>query len=310
MMIRNPWGTAGFNKDWGPQDVRWTSQIAQQVIDRTTYDPRTSTEQKGVMFIPVTYIKECFSDIAIAQIHEGFTDNWYDALDMDDKFHSYYFEVPTKDDDFYITVETYSENIVPLQCTTSDESHEYLPADLTSPQVSIIVYKANETDKQFTKVTAKRYLDMMHIPIKINTLQYQAGDVFAVDVKYQWFGSTGNDYTVKVHSKMDITIRDKLNRVNQLHTDGQSPTEFKTSQYCGMNIDCTPNETFKAKLSDANSETYSGDVWYLKSDIPTTFFSKERDNNPDEVIKGLVESGDLELLDGEEGQADPSSEEQ
>jgi hypothetical protein len=33
---------------------------------------------------------------------------------MDNKFHSYYFQVPEKNDDFYITVETYSENIVPM----------------------------------------------------------------------------------------------------------------------------------------------------------------------------------------------------
>jgi hypothetical protein len=28
MMIRNPWGTAGFNKLWGPQDERWTDVMA------------------------------------------------------------------------------------------------------------------------------------------------------------------------------------------------------------------------------------------------------------------------------------------
>ena len=78
----------------------------------------------------------------------------------------------------------------------------------------MIVYKANDTDKQFKKVASKRYVDAMHIPIVINTFKYQTGDIFAVDVKYDWLGSKGNDYTVKVHSKMDITIRDSLHRVN------------------------------------------------------------------------------------------------
>ena len=78
---------------------------------------------------------------------------------------------------------------------------------------------------------------------------------------------------------MDITITDSLNRVNQLHTDGQGPTEFKTSQYCGMDVNCTPNENYKTKLSDSNSESYSGDEWYLKADIPTSFFKTERDND-------------------------------
>ena len=81
-----------------------------------------------------------------------------------------------------------------------------------SPSASIIVYKANATDKKFKKVAAKRYPDVQHIPIPINTLKYQAGDIFAVDVKYDWNGSPGNDYTVKVHSKMDIKITDSLDR--------------------------------------------------------------------------------------------------
>ena len=65
------------------------------------------------MFIPHTNLKKCFGDFAIAEIHEGYSDNWYDALDMDENFHSYYFTVPEKNGDFYITVETYSEKIVP-----------------------------------------------------------------------------------------------------------------------------------------------------------------------------------------------------
>jgi len=76
--------------------------------------------------------------------------------------------------------------------------------------VSIIVYKANETDKEFKKVASKYYVDIQHIPILINTLNYQANDIFAVDVHYEWLGSKGNDYTVKVYSKMDIKITDSL----------------------------------------------------------------------------------------------------
>jgi hypothetical protein len=44
VMVRNPWGIdAGYNKEWGSQDKRWTDSIAQQVIDKTGFDPRTST---------------------------------------------------------------------------------------------------------------------------------------------------------------------------------------------------------------------------------------------------------------------------
>jgi len=75
---------------------------------------------------------------------------------MDNKFHSYYFQVPKKDGDFYITVETYSDNIVPKKCTTAkDEDYGESSSLLyTSPLVSVIVYKANETDKKFIKVAS------------------------------------------------------------------------------------------------------------------------------------------------------------
>jgi hypothetical protein len=34
---------------------------------------------------------------------------------------------------------------------------------------------------------------------------------------------------------------------------------------------------FSGKGTDANDETYSGDKWYLKSEIPTTYFKPQRD---------------------------------
>ena len=37
---------------------------------------------------------------------------------------------------------------------------------------------------------------------------------------------------------------------NQLHADGQSPTEFITSEYCGMDINCTPNEPYQKKFHE------------------------------------------------------------
>jgi hypothetical protein len=69
---------------------------------------------------------------------------------MNEQFHSYYFTVPEKNGDFFITVETYSENIVPTKCTTAtDEDYDMEGASdiYTSPSASIIVYKANGTDK-------------------------------------------------------------------------------------------------------------------------------------------------------------------
>ena len=78
---------------------------------------------------------------------------------------------------------------------------------------------------------------------------------------------------------MDVSITDSLDRQVKLHTDGSSPTEFTESAYCGMDINCTPNEVFAGKGTDANAETYSGDNWWLNSEIATTAFKDQRDNN-------------------------------
>ena len=100
------------------------------------------------MFIPHYMLRTCFDDMAIALIRDGYSDNWYDALSMDESFHSYYFQTPENDGDLYITVETYSENIVPTKCTTAFDQDFFEGASdiITSPLVSVIVYKANNSE--------------------------------------------------------------------------------------------------------------------------------------------------------------------
>lgn len=52
---------------------------------------------------------ECLSVVYIGHYRdkEGYSDNWYDALDQDNEYHYYYFTPPAVDGDLYITVETY-----------------------------------------------------------------------------------------------------------------------------------------------------------------------------------------------------------
>lgn len=76
-------------------------------------------------------------------------------------------------------------------------------------------------------------------------------------------GSPHKDYTVKVYSKHDLEVTNSNGETNQLHTDGQSPSEFTSTNYCGMNIDCTPNKAYEAveKLAEAEA---SDEKWWLK----------------------------------------------
>jgi len=46
-----------------------------------------------------------------------------------------------------------------------------------------------------------------------------------------------------------------------------------------MDINCTPGENYKGKEKDINTEAYTGDKWYLKSDISKTYFASQRKDN-------------------------------
>lgn len=65
----------------------------------------------------------------------------------------------------------------------------------------------------------------------IVSANYNAGDTFYLKVQYDWKGSVGNDYTVKVYSKQNLEIKDERGNVNYFHMDGQSPSGFTWSTY-------------------------------------------------------------------------------
>ena len=50
---------------------------------------------------------------------------------------------------------------------------------------------------------------------------YAAEDVFAIQVQYNWFGATKEDFTVKVYSRQELSIVDSDGNTNQIHMDGQ-----------------------------------------------------------------------------------------
>lgn len=56
----------------------------------------------------------------------------------------------------------------------------------------------------------------MHVP----QANYTAGDEFSLQVSYNWFGATKEDFTVKVYSKQDLVIKDSSGNTNQIHMDG------------------------------------------------------------------------------------------
>ena len=69
----------------------------------------------------------CFQEFAIAHTldSEGFSDDWYDAIGDNGEFNTYFFNLPQEiipDKNYiYVTVETYSENLIQSNCADGSE---------------------------------------------------------------------------------------------------------------------------------------------------------------------------------------------
>jgi hypothetical protein len=73
----------------------------------------------------------------------------------------------------------------------------------------------------------KMYPDQFSKPMLIST--YNAGDVFKVNVRFDWFNSQAKDYTVKIYSKATSVIKNRDGNTSVKHMDGQSPSGFTNS---------------------------------------------------------------------------------
>lgn len=144
-MIRNPWGEATYSAKWNAKDPLWTDELVAQVPKGV--DPRTSTDETGVFVMPKELFKGCFEEFLIAHTKgDSYSDNWYDAIDMDNSERKYIFTPPAKDGDMYVTVETYGAEIVPSTCTTGPDPNAYYEGDMISPLVNVVVSKGVENE--------------------------------------------------------------------------------------------------------------------------------------------------------------------
>ena len=58
MLVRNPWGTAGYTGTWNKDDSNWTDALVAQVP--MGIDPRTAQAADGVFVVPMSSLKTCF----------------------------------------------------------------------------------------------------------------------------------------------------------------------------------------------------------------------------------------------------------
>lgn len=87
--------------------------------------------------------------------------------------------------------------------------------------------------------------------------------MLAIDIGVEWFNSPHKDYTLKVYSKQSVPIKDSNNVMNQLHTDGKSPTEFTASTFCGMTTGCSPNAVYGGPAAVTAIDPATTNLWWL-----------------------------------------------
>ena len=235
LLMRNPWGTTDYSAAWHAGDAAWTDELVAQVP--WGVDPRTSVDD-GLFTMPMSEFSKttdgynCIYNYEIAhhRASEGYSGDWYDAIDMDEQYDDYYITVPQDDGGLYFTVETYYQNIIPNECTTDTiDFGGGNTGTLSNPLLDYEVWKDGADI-----YTAYQYVsDQFSYPILITS--YNAGDVFKVRAKYLWLGSPAKDYTVKIYSKQSLEVKNFLGQTNILHMDGQLPTGFTDSSFRGMN---------------------------------------------------------------------------
>jgi hypothetical protein len=129
-------------------------------------DPRIDHAQ-GLFVVPKSNLSgydSCFDSIYIAHSFDDYVDTWYDAIDMDEEMHSYYFTPSVAEGNLYVTVETYSYDIIPYECKGNWASDLY--------NVPVNNIKLYADDKLIYEDT---YEDTFANPILIQEENYDAG---------------------------------------------------------------------------------------------------------------------------------------
>ena len=119
---------------------------------------------------------------------------------------TYSVNIPQLNGDLYFSVDTYYPWII-----------DYGKCSTTYPIAKITLHKNDPAASYFK---GKQYYDAFSIPIMLTESDYAAGDTIYMKVRYDWNGSPVNDYTLKVHSKMDLEIVDENGKSNMYHMDG------------------------------------------------------------------------------------------
>ena len=193
--------------------------------------------------------RSCFGDFQIAHDRsaEGYSNDWYDEDLVYKSTYSYQAVVPERNGDLYFSTDGYYIDMIPLECTKgvyTDKDGEEFEGVLPAVFLEITNERTNQRYSQY-------YYEFISFPVLVPESEYWAGDRFSISV-FKGFphDHPAQEYTVRVYSKMDIQVQDTWGRSSIQHMDGQQPSGFTNSDFCGMDCIKTIHDLWDLKLTD------------------------------------------------------------
>lgn len=177
-------------------------------------NPTTSMAEFGVFFVPWTRFlpqtneaDNCFSNFEIGHYRDdqGYESHWYDVDDAPEDKITFYATIPANDGDLYFANDAYYWNMIPGQCTTGIYT-DYYGDTLEAPYPLVLFSIFNQRTEDFQY---QYYYDQTSYPILVSSSDYQAGDIFEIEVFRGYMADyPAKDYTVRLYSKQAVDIVD------------------------------------------------------------------------------------------------------
>lgn len=123
--------------------------------------------------MPKERLFTCFYEVVVAHTRgEEYTDNWYDAIDMEDgELRTYFFKPPAKNGDMYVTVETYPNELIPGYCMKGRDPEGMYWGFVEAPMLTMIV--SRQSYETLYMYDSQYHMDEYNMPILIKEEDYE-----------------------------------------------------------------------------------------------------------------------------------------
>lgn len=158
----------------------------------------------------------------------------YDQIRDDGTMKAYEFiKDGIEHDDFFVTVETYTDTIVPMACKQPVSDSQHLN---TRPMLHAGIYANGVQLSKVNKVNFDNSVILGNLFLNDNRRYTK----FIFQIQYDWFNFPYTDYTITLYTDQDnpMLFEHKSGQSNQFYTDGREPKEYDFWEFSGFREFC------------------------------------------------------------------------